>query len=33
MKFENVNKVLKQKKERLQQPKMWDSLHGKVEEI
>ena len=31
--FGNINKVLKQKKERLQQLEFWDSLHGKAEEI
>ena len=31
--FGNVNKILKQKKEKLQQLELWDSLHGKAEEI
>ena len=31
--FGNVNKVLKQKRERLQQLELWDSLHGKADEI
>ena len=31
--FGNVNKVLKQKRERLQQLELWDSLHGKTDEI
>lgn len=31
--FGNVNKVLRQKKERLQQLEAWDNLHEKVEEI
>ena len=33
MEFRNVNYLLKQKKERLQQLEMWDSLHDKAEEI
>lgn len=33
MEFRNVNYLLKQKKEKLQQLEMWDSLHGKAEEI
>ena len=31
--FGNINKILKQKKEKLQQLELWDSLHGKAEEI
>ena len=31
--FGIVNKVLKQKKERLQQLELWDNLHGKTDEI
>ena len=31
--FRNVNKVLRQKKERLQQLEAWNSLHEKSEEI
>ena len=31
--FGNVNKMLKQKKEKLQQLELWDSLHGKIEVI
>lgn len=31
--FGNVNKVLRQKKERLQQLEAWDNLHEKAEEI
>ena len=33
MEFGDVNYLLKQKKEKLQQLEMWDSLHGKAEEI
>ena len=32
-KFGNVNKMLKQKKEKLQQLELWDNLHGKIEVI
>lgn len=31
--FGNVNKMLRQKKERLQQLEAWDNLHEKAEEI
>lgn len=31
--FGNMNKVLRQKKERLQQLEAWDNLHEKAEEI
>ena len=33
MEFGNVNKMLKEKKEKLQQLELWDSLHGKAKEI
>ena len=31
--FRNVNKMLNQKKEKLQQLELWDNLHGNAEEI
>ena len=33
MEFGNVNKMLKEKMEKLQQLELWDSLHGKTEKI
>ena len=33
MEFGNVNKMLKEKMEKLQQLELWDSLHGKTKEI
>ena len=33
MEFGNVNKLLKEKKEKLQMLELWDSLHGKAAEI
>ena len=33
MEFGNVNKMLKEKMEKLQQLELWDSLQGNAEEI